>query len=511
MGTGSLNVSDLTLLKAEPARSGDERPARATVFATAKGVQNLRDKIADFAEKNRPGKEGKEGRPYNADLVQSIGAIVEAGLRALWRSPDHAFPEDAGPVAWEIWLEKNKADDFISQAVEYGVALGADRLEFPEDTVIIATATRDALASAVRRLGCVRALASPSITADYFDAMEVEEQQEWLNALRARTTFVGDDPNYITILDRGVGRAHPLIAPALSVADRHAADPAWDIEDSVGHGTQLAGLALFGDLTNALQNTTPIQVFYRLESAKIIPDAGQNPHHLLGAMTRAGINAAEAVADRRRTFAMASTTEDDTPHDGAPTSWSSEIDQLAAGASGLKKIPRLLLVSAGNTDQNLFGNDDYLATSHLPENEIESPAHAWNAICVGAYTHKNVLPAGQPGIALAPVGDLSPSSRTASWLSYWPIKPDVVFEGGNWLINGPPPPLGHSALSLLTTDHQFPVRAFTTCANTSAATAVPVGNLCSEILVMQPAQNWDRQRATNSLNGTWDRCVLVQR
>src|SRR2546430_2386740 len=30
MGTGSLNVSDLTLLKAEPARSGDEQPARAT-------------------------------------------------------------------------------------------------------------------------------------------------------------------------------------------------------------------------------------------------------------------------------------------------------------------------------------------------------------------------------------------------------------------------------------------------------------------------------------------------
>ena len=40
---------------------------------------------------------------------------------------------------------------------------------------------------------------------------------------------------------------------------------------------------------------------------------------------------------------------------------------------------------------------------------------------------------------------------------------------------------------------------------------VPVGNLRSEILVMQSAQNWDRQRATDSLHGTWDRCVLVQR
>jgi hypothetical protein len=40
---------------------------------------------------------------------------------------------------------------------------------------------------------------------------------------------------------------------------------------------------------------------------------------------------------------------------------------------------------------------------------------------------------------------------------------------------------------------------------------VPVGNLGPEILVMQSAQNWHRQRATDSLDGTWDRCVLVQR
>jgi hypothetical protein len=473
MITGGLNASDLTLLKSDPAPADGNQPARATVFATAKGLENLRTKIDDFAAKNRKREDGTKGRPYNADLVQSIGAIVEAGLRALWRSPDRMFPDADGLAAWEIWLEKSQAHTFIARAAEYGVAIGADRLEFPEDTVVIATATRDALALAVRRLASVRALAVPTITADFFDAMEIEEQQEWLSALQASTTFAAiDDPNYITLLDRGVSRAHPLVASALSVDDRHAANPAWAVEDLVGHGTQMAGLSLFGDLTVALQNMTPIHVNHRLESAKIIPDAGQNPHHLLGAMTRAGINAAEAAADRRRTFAMASTTDADTPHDGAPTSWSSEIDQLTSGVSGEKKHARLFLVSAGNTNQNLFGNGDYLETCHLPENEIESPAQAWNAICVGAFTDKHVLPPAQSGVVLAPPGDLSPSSRTASWLSHWPIKPDVVFEGGNWLVSGRPPPLGHSALSLLTTDRQFPLRAFTTCADTSAATAL---------------------------------------
>jgi 2-hydroxychromene-2-carboxylate isomerase len=40
---------------------------------------------------------------------------------------------------------------------------------------------------------------------------------------------------------------------------------------------------------------------------------------------------------------------------------------------------------------------------------------------------------------------------------------------------------------------------------------VPVGNLRSKILMVQSAQNRHRQRATDGLNGTRDRRVLVQR
>jgi hypothetical protein len=74
----------------------------------------------------------------------------------------------------------------------------------------------------------------------------------------------------------------------------------------------------------------PVTVSHRLESVKLIPDGGPNPHHLLGVMTRRAINTVEQTV-RRRTFTMAVTTDEDTPHDGAPTSWSTEIDQLAAG------------------------------------------------------------------------------------------------------------------------------------------------------------------------------------
>lgn len=45
-------------------------------------------------------------------------------------------------------------------------------------------------------------------------------------------------------------------------------------------------------------------------------------------------------------------------------------------------------------------------------------------------------------------------------------------EGGNWIQDGPPHPMNHAALSLLTTDHRYPRRSLTTTADTSEATAL---------------------------------------
>lgn len=472
VGTG-LDASGLELLSIKQVAPGSQDVPHATVFATPKGVANLRKKIEAFATENTKKKGGTEGGPKNADLAQSIALIVEAGLRQLWRSPPEEYPEGQEQSVWEVWLEPSQIDGFAAQAPALGVTVHADRLEFPEDVVVLVTATPLSLAQTVRQLAGVRALAVPTTTPEFFDSLAVEEQVDWVQNLLARTTYANSaNANFVTLLDTGVNRAHPLIQPALHADDRHAAEPGWGPDDNHGHGTQMAGLALFGDLHGPLQSGLPVVIGHHLESAKILPNAGENAYHLYGAMTRHGINAAETGGDRRRTFALATTTGADNPHDGAPTSWSSAIDQLCVGTAGEKKISRLFAISAGNTNQNMFGNGEYLPVCDDPENEIESPAHAWNAVCVGAYTEKSILPAGVVGAALAPVGDLSPTSRTASWFSHWPIKPDVVLEGGNWLVSGPPPPLGHQALSLLTTTRDYPQHAFTTCSDTSAATAL---------------------------------------
>ena len=473
----SLDASDLTLLRYDDGTKAGANRESATVFASAKGVEKLRKKVDQFRTEDTPDREKDgeviPGRPKNADLVQSVAAITEAGLRALWRSPDDKFPADNGATNWEVWLKPSGVDAFVQQAPEYGVAIGEERLRFPEDTVIIAHGSRDALAGAIRRIGGVRAMAAPTVTAEFFDAMDVQEQAEWVDELAQRTSFSPHaDPGYVTLMDTGVSRAHPLVQPALAQADRHSANPAWSIEDTRGHGTQMAGLALYGDLNPNLHQANPITVSNRLESIKLLPDAGINPHHLLGAVTRNAVNAVEQINPRRRTFTMTTTTGEDTPHDGAPTSWSSELDQLVAGVSGVVSTKRLMLVAAGNTDNFTFGAGDYLNKCDHEDNEIESPAQAWNALSVGAYTEKTQLPLGEASTPLAPFGDLSPASRTASWSSTWPLKPDVVLEGGNWAASAVPPPMRHGYLSLLSTHHNYPVRSFTLTYDTSAATAL---------------------------------------
>jgi hypothetical protein len=138
------------------------------------------------------------------------------------------------------------------------------------------------------------------------------------------------------------------------------------------------------------------------------------------------------------------------------------------------KQRRLIVTSIGNIDAQHDGNIDYLSKcDDLDEGEIQSPSQAWNSIAVGAMTEMNGAGGPTHGATLAEVGDLAPMSRTASWTKTWPIKPDVVLEGGNWYDDGfSTTPNQHSDLMLVTTSRNYPARSFTHISDTSAATAL---------------------------------------
>ena len=473
------NVSGLSLLNTKEADTDRQVPGRAVVKASRAegGLAQLKGKLREFAGDLRPPNKKGVRNPYHADLANGVSLFAEIELRDLWRHPTKPFPEAGGPIPWEVWLEPGEVDQFVARAVQEGLTVYPDRLEFPEDTVVLVEGDIGQMARTAIGTGSVRSVSPLGVPIDFVDGLEAEEQADWLQDVLGRTQYgphAHQAASYVTLLDTGITLAHPLIQPALDAADRHAAVLGWDLADLHGHGSKMAGVVLFGDLRTHLQCTAAIYVPHRLESAKVIPDAGHNPYHLLGDRTQKAINAVEVEPDRLRTFALATTTELDTPHSGAPTSWSTELDQLAAGRSGIVRQRRLIVTSVGNLDAQHGGNIDYLAKcDDLDEAEIQSPSQAWNSIAVGAMTEINGFGGSTHGKTLAEVGDLAPMSRTASWTKTWPIKPDVVLEGGNWFDDQfSTTPNQHSDLMLVTTSRNYPARSFTHSSDTSAATAL---------------------------------------
>jgi hypothetical protein len=203
-------------------------------------------------------------------------------------------------------------------------------------------------------------------------------------------------------------------------------------------------------------------------------------------VTAEGVARTEVQAPaRRRAFSMAVTAAPDrTP--GTPTSWSAAVDALAAGRAfdtvngELKYIDaasvdshRLFIISAGNVRDLTDTTTTYL--DRCDTTPVEDPAQAWNALTVGAYTDLvDVGAAGTTHDGWTPVaepGDLSPFSRTGvGFQRQWPIKPDILLEGGNAAIS----PSGSDtdwpeSMQVLTT-RANPL-ALTTINATSAATA----------------------------------------
>jgi len=277
----------------------------------------------------------------------------------------------------------------------------------------------------------------------------------------------------VCILDTGINNGNPLIKPFLSGEDCQSVDPSWGTHDHDRHGTLMAGTALYGDLTPLLESSDSVPVPHILESVKILPHDGENEPQLWGYITAQGVSRAEIQApDRKRSYCMA-VTATDTRDRGRPSSWSAGIDQLAATWDE----QRLFIISGGNSLQTMEVKE---AAQQYPDiqvtESVHDPAQSWNALTVGAITNlvdiiDSKLTSYQP---VAEAQTLSPFSTTSStWEeNKWPIKPELVLEGGNLAIDDSGFATECDDLSILSTTYQPDVQGYFYPFNmTSAATA----------------------------------------
>lgn len=490
----------------------------ANVFIPDGKFTHFEKYLTDYLEekKNKNG-----GALDHRELIDAISSVRAAEVRALWTDEIALLPQSRDEAfMWEVWLPvrgKNGdlrdtvVGDFSRLASASGCVVSDKRVDFPERTVVQMFASEAQLSRSVLALNLVAELRRAKETAEFFSAMAFVEQIEWAGDLQARVQLVDNEKTpYVCVIDSGVNRGHPLLSSLIAIDDVHAVDPNWGTDDSANHGTGLAGLALYGDLSDSLAHNAPVLIEHRVESVKIIPaqgaNIGTNDFHA-ELFTQAVSYPEIAFPHRNRVFSSA-VTSDDFRDRGRPSSWSATLDRLSSDADGNGRFPRLIVQAAGNL-VNQVAWVTYPA--HISTNLIHDPGQAWNVITVGAYTRKTQITEHDAAgyVALAPEGGLSPmSSSSATWDRAWPLKPDVVFEGGN-AASDPFGAVTMDSLMLLTTNNAPHERVFTTTNATSAASAL-CARMVAQIQAAYPLLRPETLRALIVHSAKWTDAMRAQ-
>ena len=489
-----LRGSGIELLSVRPLVEDPPAPELATVFVPDQQVGQFFNRLDRYATEVTA-----SGRPRHEKLVANIAALQRATLEQLWT--DHRpFPGE-GTGWWEIWLRRTGEELEILTQLAEGTdwELAAHAIEFPFRTVTAVRADLTSLGSSLSSRLPLAEVRHASL-AESPAELPLETQREWVQEALDHLSPAPAHAPAVCLLDTGVYQ-HSLFDGSLAHGDiHHVAGP--DGRDRDGHGTAMGGLALFGNVADILTAGVTIDLHHRLESVKILPDPGDppNPPETYGAVTAAGVASPEAVAPtRRRTYCMTS-SDHDSQSDGRPTLWSATLDALSFGTdvvatpSGLELLnepdpdsSRLLVVSGGNVrdgfDKNFL---DVCDTS-----PIEDPGQSWNSLTVGAFTELAVVPAHvdfHGYTPLAPQGELSPFSRTSvTYSSIWPLKPDIVMEGGNLLVSPDATTFDqHDVVSVATTSHLEPQGRPLTSANATSAATAQAARLGARVAALYP-------------------------
>lgn len=446
---------------------------KATAYVPEGKESYFIKKVEEYASKVT-----KFGKPCNNALVSSIENIKIAMLDSFWIGKKTDIPNDV--AQWcEAWIrfEDSSSEKVLTDVSKccsmLEIEVDSNKLFFPERMVCLIRANKAQLSEMISCCEYIAEFRRAPEATSFFSDLAGREQTQWADSLLSRTRFI-DSNSSICLLDTGLNFSHPLISPAIKDSTSvQAVKNSWGTADHMGHGTEMAGVALYKNLKEKLLDNDDIVINHKIESIKILPPQaqGKNPIELYGAVTEQAVALAEISNPKAdRTLCMAVTAQDYNTDDGSPTSWSAAVDSITSGANE-NGVRRLFLVSAGNVTTDELTKVAYPNSNIL--HGVENPGQAWNAITVGAMAneveiHDSSFKQYRP---VADVAQLSPYSATSvSWDKKWPIKPEILLDGGNMATNGADY-IECEDLSLLTTGYQHLIHPFSTIWATSSATA----------------------------------------
>lgn len=300
----------------------------------------------------------------------------------------------------------------------------------------------------------------------------------------------------IAILDSGLATGHPLLAPA--VGDAESFLPGHGPDDEHGHGTHVAGLALYGDVHEALEAGAFVPEL-RLFSGRVLDRNNENETGFVENQIGEAVRYFHGQYGCR-VFNL-SFGDRNKPYLGG------HVRGLALTLDTLSRELRVLfVVSTGNVSGSqltgLAWKDDYPGYLSSSDWTLIDPATALNALTVGSIARfdrsyaSGRHPIDPSEVPLARRDQPSPFTRHGPSVG-GAVKPEVVAYGGNWALNtrGAVNYLVSQGLGEVSTNLGFAGGNLLAADSGTSFAAPHVAHLAARILVERPDASPELLRA----------------
>jgi len=308
-----------------------------------------------------------------------------------------------------------------------------------------------------------------------------------LSIRRIKETSIGDldvhepspDATGVLVIDSGIVPGHPLLSKAVGEAKSfiNGKSPI----DECGHGTSVAGLSLYGDLTRCIEDKKFDPDCWLFSARVLDEDGNYYDQKLMETQFLRSLNVFIRHYPIIKVINISVGNIDDILGSGKlQFRWASLIDEKLYELSRINK-DLIIVISAGNNfvDYDYY---DYPDNLFKDESKLANPATAALAITVGS-----ISPGMESNNPLHhPIGGRlgfpSPFTRTGPGLGGM-IKPDLVEIGGDWVY----PADEDSSIGIVTTNKDFFPEGLFVIDNGTSLSSAKISNLIAKLWNIFPS------------------------